>query len=295
MQLHATLGMGLGLLCALAGAAAALAVRGPGTGPDFGSGPLAVSGTGRGAGADRQYGHERTVFALGDHKAFVIRPAAPAADGSRPWAWYAPTFIDGNPNRSNEWLLRRLLDAGWTISGVEVGESYGSPAGRKVYSEFYDHVVKQYGLDAQACLVAQSRGGLMLYNWAAENPRKVRCIAGIYPVCDLRSYPGLKTAAPAYGMTEEGLAAHLAEHNPIDRLEPLAKAGVPIFHIHGDADAVVPLDRNSRALCDRYTAFGGRMELVVIKGKGHAEIPEFFESPALLEFLMKHGRKRDPG
>jgi predicted esterase len=75
----------------------------------------------------------------------------------------------------------------------------------------------------------------------------------------------------------------------------MAKAGVPIFHIHGDADATVPLDRNSRALCDRYTALGGRMQLVVIEGKGHAEIPEFFESPALLEFLMKQGRKRDPG
>ena len=86
------------------------------------------------------------------------------------------------------------------MAGVDVGESHGSPAGRKAYGEFYDAVVKQYGLDARACLVPQSRGGLMLYNWAAENPQKVRCIAAIYPVCDLRSYPGLKAAAPAYGL-----------------------------------------------------------------------------------------------
>ena len=31
-------------------------------------------------------------------------------------------------------------------------------------------------------------------------------------------------------------------HNPVARLAPLAKAGVPIFHIHGDSDAVVPLN-----------------------------------------------------
>jgi hypothetical protein len=32
----------------------------------------------------------------------------------------------------------------------------------------------------------------MLYNWAAENPERVAGIAGIYPVCDLRSYTVLR-------------------------------------------------------------------------------------------------------
>jgi predicted esterase len=248
--------------------------------------------------ADKQYSHERTVFTVDGHQAFVIRPTKPAADGSKPWVWYAPTFINVLPNHSNEWIFAQLLDAGWTVCGVDVGESYGSPAGRKIYSAFYNHVVKKYGLDAKACLVPQSRGGLMLYNWAAENPHRVRCIAGIYPVCDLRSYPGLKQAAPAYGMTDEELAKHLAEHNPIDRLAPLAKEHVPIFHIHGDSDTAVPLDRNSQVLYDRYKALGGPVELVVIKGKGHAEIPEFFQSPALLKFLMTRGadvRPAGPG
>ena len=69
----------------------------------------------------------------------------------------------------------------------------------------------------------------MHYNWAAENPGRVACIAGIYPVCDLRSWPGLAQAAPAYGMTEQALSMHLAEHDPIDRLAPLAKAACPFF------------------------------------------------------------------
>lgn len=242
--------------------------------------------------ADQKYGHERTVFSVNGHQAFVIRPAKNAPDGSRPWAWYAPTFINGHPNQSNEWLFKQLLVAGWTIGGIEIGESYGSPAGRKSYSEYYAHVVKEYGLDTQACLVPQSRGGLMLYNWAAENPEKVRCIAGIYTVCDLQSYPGLKQAAPAYGLTEEELGQRLAEHNPIDRLEPLAKSKVPIMHIHGDSDRVVPLDRNSQVIHDRYRALGGEMTLLVIKGKGHAEIPEFFQSPEMLKFLLQQAMRR---
>ena len=34
--------------------------------------------------------------------------------------------------------------------------------------------------------------------------------------------------------------------------------------------------------------------MIVVKGKGHAEIPEFFEAPALLEFLIEHGRPKPP-
>ena len=42
-------------------------------------------------------------------------------------------------------------------------------------------------------------------------------------------------------MKPDELQAHLVEHNPIDRLAGLAKAGVPLFAIHGDSDQVVPL------------------------------------------------------
>ncbi len=226
----------------------------------------------------------RTVVTIGAHKAFIILPAKPAADGTKPWVWYAPT-IGGHPNRTNEWLFRPLVEKGFAVCGIDVGESYGSPAGRKVYADFHAYVTREYNLDEKASLLAQSRGGLMLYSWAAENPDKVQCIAGIYPVCDLRSYPGLENAAPAYGMSPAELEKQLAEHNPIDRLAPLAKAGVPILHLHGDADAVVPLERNSQVISDRYQALGGKIELVVVIGKGHAEIPEFFQSQRMLEFL----------
>jgi len=73
----------------------------------------------------------------------------------------------------------------------------------------------------------------------------VACIAGIYPVCDLRSYPGMRQACGAYGTTEEELRVTLSEHNPVDRLAPLAKAKVPIFHTHGNTDNLVPLIENS--------------------------------------------------
>ncbi len=87
-------------------------------------------------------------------------------------------------------------------------------------------------------------------------------------------------------MTEADLSAQLAQHNPVERLVPLAKAKVPVLHVHGDSDAVVPLEKNSGELIRRYQALGGPGKLVTIKGKGHAEIPEFFENEQLLEFFL---------
>jgi hypothetical protein len=249
--------------------------------------PLTPDPSPKGRGEEKR-GTKRTVIEIGPHKGFILQPIKPKTDGSKPWVWYAPT-IGGHPNKANDWVLGKLLDDGFHVAGINVGESYGSPAGRKVFSEFHAHVVREYKLDTKARLFAQSRGGLMLYNWAAENPEKVRCIAGIYPVCDLRSYPGLSKAASAYGLKPAELEKRLTEHNPIDRLEPLVKVGIPILHIHGDKDAVVPLDKNSQVVADRYKALGGKMSLIVVPGKGHAEIPEFFQEPRLVRFLRDGG------
>ena len=237
-----------------------------------------------------RFGSECLELQIGDVQGFLIMPTAPAADGSKPWVWYAPAYWNGYPHERLDWLFSRLLAQGFAVCGTNVGDSFGSPQSRRIYSRFYEHVVKEYGLSPKVSLLPQSRGGLMWYNWASENPEKVACIGGIYPVCDLTSYPGLAATAKAYGLSELELSAQIAQHNPIDRLEPLAKAKVPILHLHGDKDEVVPLQRNSGELMQRYRALGGPGELIVIPGKGHAELPEFFESQQLLEFLRRHGR-----
>ena len=177
---------------------------------------------------------------------------------------------------------------------MDVGESYGSPEGRDIYSALYEELVEKRGLAKRACLLARSRGGLMLYNWAAENPKSVACVAGIYPVCNLSSYPGLGRACGAYGMTKEQFATKLTKHNPIDRLAPLAKAKVPIFHIHGDSDRVVPLDKNSIELKKRYVELGGKMTLEIVKGRGHNMWPGWFHSQELVDFVITHARKDKP-
>ena len=218
--------------------------------------------------------------------AFLIRPKGKTADAPMPWVWYAPVI--GHPNTSHAWMLRQWLEKGIGMAGVDVGESCGSPRGRAVYGELWKTLTTRYHMAERPCLLPQSRGGLMLYNWAAENPTRVACVAGIYTVCDLRSYPGLKQACGAYGLTAAELETRLAEHNPIERLAPLAKAGVPILHIHGDADKVVPLEKNAGELARRYRELGGPARLIVVPGKGHQVCDQFFHCQELVDFVIAH-------
>ena len=226
------------------------------------------------------------TFVIRDRPAFLILPEIRQAGKPTPWVWYAPT-LPKDPGNEEKWMFERLLGAGIAIAGIDVGESMGNPAGRALFSAFHKELVSNRGMSAKPCLLARSRGGLMLYNWAAENPESVAAIAGIYPVGDLTSWPGTARAGTAYGLSEAEIAEQLTQHNPIDRLAPLAKAGVPIMHIHGDQDSVVPLDRNSGAIKKRYDALGGRMTLEVIKGGGHDCKNHWFQSPSLVEFIIR--------
>jgi hypothetical protein len=229
------------------------------------------------------------VFEIDGHTAFVILPSIENRYTNRPtpWVWYAPT-LPNLPDKNERWMFERFLAAGIAIAGIDVGESYGSPQGRAGFSALYRELVERRGFSRKPCLLARSRGGLMLYNWAVEHPDSVACIASIYPVCNLRSYPGLDKACSAYGMSAEQLSNELAKHNPVDRLAPLAKAKIPIFHIHGDKDDLVPLSDNSALLANRYRELGGSIRLRIASGQGHNLWEGFFKCQELVEFVIKY-------
>jgi len=237
-----------------------------------------------------QFGAQRDIISINGQSGFIIHPTKPATDGSKPWVWYAPTFIDQHPDESHAWMAKQLLDAGFAICGVEVGESYGSPAGRKTYSLFHDYVTSKIGLDERACLLPQSRGGLMLLSWASDNPTKVQCIAGIYTVCNIESYPGIAKAAAAYDVDASEFVKRLKDHNPIERTAPLARAKIPILFVHGDSDTVVPLESNSGIFVERCIAAGGNASVIVVRGKGHEVCPEFFQNRQFTDFLIARGK-----
>ena len=147
------------------------------------------------------------AFQIDGHDAFVILP--PDARDDIPWVWYRAT-LSGLPAQSEVWMFERLLAQGVAIAGIDVGESFGSPDGTKLYTAFYGYLVSKRQFREKPCLLARSRGGLMLYNWAVEHPQSVAGVVGIYPVCNIVSYPGVARAASVYyGLTAEQLEVEL--------------------------------------------------------------------------------------
>ena len=150
-------------------------------------------------------------FTVEGRAAFLILPENRVSGTATPWVWYAPT-LRRHPGREEVWMFKQFLAKGIAIAGVDVGESYGSPEGVAVYTALYRELVENRSLSKKPALLARSRGGLMLYNWAVEHAASVSCIAGIYPVGNLSSYPGLDKACEAYELTAVELAKQLASH-----------------------------------------------------------------------------------
>src|SRR4029077_18916650 len=63
------------------------------------------------------------------------------------------------------------------------------------------------------------------------------------------------------------LRSRMSKAQPLDRLAPLAKAGVPVLHVCGSRDPW--LDSQTRVLEKRYKELGGAVTVIVEDGKGH--------------------------
>jgi dipeptidyl aminopeptidase/acylaminoacyl peptidase len=226
-------------------------------------------------------------FEVAGHPAFVLLPEPGSRRTPQPWIMYSPT-LPAYPDKNEKWMHEQFLAAGVAVAGVDVGEAYGSPKGREAFTALYRELTAKRNFATRPCLLGRSRGGLWAASWAADHPEWVAGLAGIYPVFDLRTYPGLAKAAPAYGLTPEALEGRLAELNPIDRVGTLAGQLVPAYLIHGDEDKVVPLAENSAEFVKRYRALG-RADLVTLNvahGQGHNYWEGFFRCRELVDFAI---------
>jgi alpha-beta hydrolase superfamily lysophospholipase len=73
-------------------------------------------------------------------------------------------------------------------------------------------------------------------------------------------------------------------------LEPLAEAKVPILHLSGDNDAVVPYEENAAIIKQRYEQLGGPIQVILKEKCGHQ--PCGLEDPEpILNFIRKNKGK----
>lgn len=99
------------------------------------------------------------------------------------------------------------------------------------------------------------------YAWAMENPDKVACIYGRNPA--LRSL--------------------MSKTSPLDNLEPLAKAGVPLLHV---CDRLDPwFNEQTRVVEERYKKLGGPITVIVLEGEGQQPFT-LVERTRAVEFIV---------
>jgi len=234
------------------------------------------------------HSYDRYDFTYTSRPCVVVVPKAVAT--GKPWIWRARFF--GHEPQTDV----ALLEQGFHVAYIDVADLFGSPQAVALWDQFHAYLTQVHGLAPKPALEGMSRGGLIIYNWAAKNPDKVGCIYADAPVCDIKSWPGGRGAGPgsasdwtkclqAYGMTKT--QALVAKCNPIDQLEPLARAGIPLLHVVGDADEVVPVAENTAILEQRYRALGGSIQVIHKPGIGHH--PHSLEDPApIVEFVLAH-------
>lgn len=256
----------------------------------FAIGPLAAPPVGATGPLDNLNLPGETLV-VADRPAFILLPPEEQRQSPQPWIMYGPT-LPAYPDHHERWMHERFLAAGVAVAGIDAGEAYGSPRGQALMSALYEELVTRRNFAPQPCLLGRSRGGLWASSWAIAHPERVAGIAAIYPVFDLRTYPGLERAAPAYELTAAELEASLSQHNPIARIDRLAEAKIPVCIIHGDQDQVVPLEPNSATLAARYQELGAgdAVELIVARGQGHNFWEGFFRCQQVVDFAIERAK-----
>ncbi len=236
-------------------------------------------------------GYMKYDFQVDGKAVLVVTPKTPAP--GRPWVWHGEFF--GHKPAPDIALLAK----GYHIAYMKVPDMLGSPPAVRHWNAFYQELTTRYGLSAKPVLVGLSRGGLYCYNWAAANPGQVSCIYADAPVCDFKSWPGGKGKGKGdpknwalvlklWGFKDDAEAI-AAKVNPVDQLAPLASHGVPLLHVYGDADDVVPWNENTGIIADRYKALGGSITLIPKPGVGHH--PHGLEDSApIVDFILQHTR-----
>ena len=241
------------------------------------------------------FGYSKYDFIVQDVNYCVVLPKRRAL-GS-PWIWRAE-FFGYEPQVELE-----LLKNGWcVVYNNSAAGRYGSPKAVAIWNKSYEYLNKQHHFSSKVVLEGVSRGGLLVYSWAAKNPEKVACIYGYVPVCDIKSWPGAKGSGDGssddwrmllneYNFTETQAMEY--KSNPIDYLIPLAKANIPLLHVCGDADNAVPMEENTTILASRYKELGGRIEVIIKEGRGHGlNLNDSNESLPIVKFILKSFEER---
>ncbi|GAB3908389.1 GDSL-type esterase/lipase family protein [Mucilaginibacter boryungensis] len=236
------------------------------------------------------YGYQCADFKYNGRNCKIVKPKW--SDKNHSWIWRA-RFWGTEPQ-----VEIALLERGYHIVYCDVAELFGNEKAVSLWNDYYS-LLRKAGLAKKGVLEGMSRGGVYVYNWAAENPKKVAFVYADNPVLDLKSWPGGKGKGPGsatnwetfkkdYQITsEEGVASFA--NSPIDKIKKIVKGKYPMLHVCGDADETVPMEENTLPFEQKVKALGGNIT-VIHKPNGHHH-PHSLPNPTPIVDLILKARK----
>ena len=237
-------------------------------------------------------GYKTQEFEFHGHNAKIVFPKK--SNNQKFWVWRARFW--GHEPQTDQALLR----AGFHLVYVDVAGLYGNDEAVHLWDQFYKYLRKKYKLNRKAVLEGMSRGGLIVYNWASKNTKKVACIYADAPVCDIKSWPGglyngkgspadWKACLQVYHL--DSLSVQKFKDIPLNNAVKVARAHIPVLHVCGLADEVVPYAENTKILAKNFRDAGGNIQLILKEGVGHH--PHSLKDPKpIVDFVLENTTRR---
>jgi len=188
----------------------------------------------------------------------IVAPKTPAT--GNPWVFRADRIDRADPSAVDLALLAK----GFYIVAAPIDT--GSGPVQKEWDDTYK-LLTDNGFSKKPALEGAGMGAGEAYAWAITNPDKVSCIYAENPLMRSIMFPKL---------------------SPLDNLEPLAKAGIPVLHVCGSLDPL--LKDNSAVVEQRYKGYGGQITVILKDGVGHYPLAPTDPQP-VVDFIAQTASK----
>jgi pimeloyl-ACP methyl ester carboxylesterase len=188
----------------------------------------------------------------------VIVPKTPAP--GNPWVYRGDRINRAEPSAVDLGLLAK----GFYIVAAPL--DLGAGPDQKEWDATYK-LLTDNGFSKKPALEGAGTGAGEAYAWAITNPDKVSCIYAENPLLHSIMFP------------------HLA---PIDNLDALARAQIPILHVCGALDPL--LADNSDKVEQQYKQLGGQITVIKKVGVGHYPLGPIDPQP-VIDFIAQNGAK----
>jgi len=187
-------------------------------------------------------------------------------------------------------LRRGLREAGYWVVVPDLGPAHWmNPRSVATLDAIIAGMVARgEGDPRRVHLLGTSMGGVSALIYSSQRQDVLRSVCALFPMTDFEAWvaeqPGyLAPISQAHGFDPANPGTALRALSPLNHVEDFVK--IPVFLLHGDADAIVPV-HHSRDFAAALRCAGGRVFYREVPGGGHDDDVAAGWQDDILKFLL---------